>query len=87
MAIADTFTAREQRLYKMIWTNSVESCMQHATCTSVTATITAPNKNEYRYTAELIEFPGWKIVDGYEKENPHYQYLQNIKKKKYNSVQ
>ena len=81
MAIADTFTAREQRLYKMIWTNSVESCMQHATCTSVTATITAPNKNEYRYTAELIEFPGWKIVDGYEKENPHYQYLQNIKKK------
>jgi DNA topoisomerase-1 len=89
LSIPDTFTAREQRLYKMIWTNTVESCMQHATCTSVTATITAPNKNEYRYTAEVIEFPGWKIVDGYEKENPHYQYLQNIKKKSiipYNKV-
>ena len=89
MTIPDTFTAREQRLYKMIWTNTIESCMQHATCTSVTAIITAPNKNEYRYTAELIEFPGWKIVDGYEKENPHYQYLQNIKKKSiipYNKV-
>lgn len=37
-------------------------------------------KEEYRYTTELIEFPGWKIVDGFEQDNPHYQYLQNIKK-------
>ncbi len=89
MNIPNTFTAREQRLYKMIWTNTIESCMHHATCTSITAIITAPIKNEYRYTAELIEFPGWKIVDGYENENPHYQYLQNIKKKSiipYNKV-
>ena len=86
-AIPDSFTAREQRLYKLIWTNAMESCMSNATCSSLTATITAPpptktetNKNEYRFTTELVEFPGWKIVDGYEKENSHYQYLQNIKK-------
>jgi DNA topoisomerase-1 len=83
-AIPDSFTAREQKLYKLIWTNAVESCMSNATCSSLTATITAPTtetiKNEYRFTAELVEFPGWKIVEGYEKENPHYQYLQNIKK-------
>ena len=79
-AIPNTFTQREQNLYKMIWTNAMESCMALATCTSLTATITAPKNEEYRYTAELIEFPGWKIVDGYDKENPHYQYLQNIKK-------
>jgi DNA topoisomerase-1 len=87
-AIPDSFTAREQRLYKLIWTNAMESCMSNATCSSLTATITAPsprtttgtNKNEYRFTTELVEFPGWKIVDGYEKDNPHYQYLQNIKK-------
>jgi len=83
-AIPDSFTAREQKLYKLIWTNAVESCMSNATCSSLTATITAPTtetiKNEYRFTAELVDFPGWKIVEDYEKENPHYQYLQNIKK-------
>jgi DNA topoisomerase-1 len=83
-AIPDSFTAREQKLYKLIWTNAMESCMSNATCSSLTATITAPttgtNNNEYRFTTELVEFPGWKMVEGYEKENPHYQYLQNIKK-------
>lgn len=83
-SIPDSFTAREQKLYKLIWTNAMESCMSNATCSSLTATITAPktqaNENEYRFTTELVEFPGWKIVEGYEKENPHYQYLQNIKK-------
>ena len=87
-AIPDSFTAREQKLYKLIWTNAMESCMSNATCSSLTAIITAPTtapttdtkENEYRFTTELVEFPGWKIVEGYEKENPHYQYLQNIKK-------
>ena len=80
LKIPDTFTAREQKLYKLIWTNAVESCMSHATGVTITACLTAPESNEYKYTTELIEFPGWKAVDGYEKENPHYNYLQNIKK-------
>ena len=79
-SIPDTFTQRERNLYKMIWTNTVESCMAASTGVSITATVTAPKKEEYRYTTELVEFPGWKIVDGFDKENPHYQYLQNIKK-------
>ena len=54
--------------------------MAHATCVTITASLTAPNNNEYKYNAELIEFPGWKVVDGYDKENPNYNYLQNIKK-------
>jgi DNA topoisomerase-1 len=80
LKIPDTFTAREQKLYNLIWTNSIESCMAHATCVTITASLTAPNNNEYKYNAELIEFPGWKVVDGYDKENPNYNYLQNIKK-------
>ena len=80
LKIPDTFTAREQKLYKLIWTNAVESCMSHATGVTITACLTAPKSNEYKYTTELIEFPGWKTVDGYEKENPNYNYLQNIKK-------
>jgi len=54
--------------------------MAHATGVSITACLTASKNNEYKYTTELIEFPGWKAVDGYEKENPSYNYLQNIKK-------
>ena len=80
LKIPDTFTAREQKLYKLIWTNAIESCMSHATGVTITACLTAPKSNEYKYTTELVEFPGWKAVDGYEKENPNYNYLQNIKK-------
>ena len=80
LKIPDTFTVREQKLYKLIWTNAIESCMSHATGVTITACLTAPKSNEYKYTTELIEFPGWKAVDDYEKENPHYNYLQNIKK-------
>jgi DNA topoisomerase-1 len=80
LKIPDTFTAREQKLYKLIWTNAVESCMSHATGVSITACLTAAKNNEYKYTTELTEFPGWKAVDGYEKENSGYNYLQNIKK-------
>lgn len=80
LKIPDTFTPREQKLYKLIWTNAVESCMSHATGTAITAHLTAPKSNEYKYTTERIDFPGWKAVDGYEKENPNYNYLLNIKK-------
>ena len=80
LKIPDTFTSREQKLYKLIWTNAIESCMSHATGVTITAHLTAPKSNEYKYTTELIEFPGWKAVDGYDKENPNYNYLQNIKK-------
>jgi DNA topoisomerase-1 len=34
---------------------------------------------EYKYNTELVNFPGWKIVRGYEKENPEFQFLQSIK--------
>ena len=29
----------------------------------------------------MVNFPGWKIVGGYDKENPIFQYLQTIKQK------
>ena len=79
--VPDSLHPREQKLYKLIWTNTVESCMSPAIASSLTAKISAPQNLEYHYTTELIEFPGWKIVKGYEIENAHYQYLLNIKKK------
>jgi DNA topoisomerase I len=48
---------------------------------SVTASISAPSDMKYNYTTELIDFPGWKIVENkFSRENKEYQYLQTIKK-------
>ena len=74
------FTSREVRLYRMIWRNTVESCMVDAIYKSFAAKITAPEKYEYKYLTEQIMFPGWKLVNGYEETNPIYSYLQTIKK-------
>ena len=75
--------SKQRRLYKLIWRNTLESCMAPATYLSVTATITCPNPDmHYSYSAELIEFPGWKIVDGSKltRENKDFHYLQTIHK-------
>lgn len=78
--ICDDFTSREVRLYKLIWRNTLESCMADAIYKIFNAKITAPAEQEYRYLTEQIVFPGWKLVNGYEETNPIYNYLINIKK-------
>jgi DNA topoisomerase-1 len=76
-----TFGSKERRMYKLIWTNTLESCMTAASFYSITANISAPINTKYTYTSELIDFPGWKIVENkFSRENPTYQYLQTIKK-------
>ena len=71
---------RACRLYNLIRRNTLESCMAPAIYQTITASMTAPEKHIYRYTTELIQFPGWKIVAGYAKENPIYHYLLKLKK-------
>jgi len=78
---SESFTSKEKKLYYLIWTNTVESCMSPAKYQSISAKITAPMEKEYKYNTELAEFPGWKIVKGYDKENPNFIFLQNIKNK------
>lgn len=79
--LADTVGRRESRLYALIWRNTVESCMEAAKYSGVTAVITAPNEHQYRYSAEQVVFPGWKVVAGYEETNPIFTFLQTLKKK------
>jgi len=74
-----SYTPREKKMYSMIWSNTVESCMSPALYYSISAKICAPAEKEYKYNSELVDFPGWKIVKGYDKENPEYQFLQAIK--------
>jgi DNA topoisomerase I len=76
----DDFTSREIRVYKLIWRNTLESCMADAIYKTVSVKITAPFTHEYKYLTEQIVFPGWKLVNGYEEHNPIYSYLETIKK-------
>ena len=73
--------SKERRMYKLIWQNTLESCMVSASYYSIIASISAPLNMKYNFTSELIDFPGWKIVENkFSRENKEYQYLQTIKK-------
>ena len=79
--LPEEMESKERKMYKLIWTNTLESCMTSATFYSVTANISAQINTKYSFTSELIDFPGWKIVENkFSLENPTYQYLQTIKK-------
>ena len=71
---------RENRLYQFIRRRTLESCMAPASLSVLTATITAPQKHEYHYTAEHVVFPGWQVVTRTKSiECKEYTYLQALK--------
>jgi DNA topoisomerase-1 len=77
---------REHRLYSLIHRNTLESLMAPAICQSLTMAISspvavagAPTACEYRYTAEQVIKPGWKLVaGGYDKEAKEYTYFASL---------
>ena len=82
--LPDKLDSKEKRMYKLIWENTLESCMSQASFYSITANIQALNNLKFTYISELINFPGWKIVskkyiNEIKQENKEYQYLQTIK--------
>ena len=81
---------RERRMYKLIWENTLESCMASATYNAVKAQINGHSLRIFSYISELILFPGWKIVKNkFSRDNKEYQYLQTIKQNysiKYNKI-
>lgn len=78
--LPDTIDSKERRMYKLIWENTLESCMTAASFLSITANIKSFNNTYFSYTSELIDFPGWKIVaKKYSTDNKEFLYLQNIK--------
>ena len=68
---------KEIKLYKLIWSNTLESCMENAKYHLIKTSISAPLKMTYKNNYELVDFPGWKIVNGYEKENLEYNLIAN----------
>ena len=73
---ASEYTPKERKLYQVIYNNTLASCMPPAVYKSIEATITAPEAALYSYTSEQVVFPGWQIVNGYEKINKEFAFLQ-----------
>ena len=69
---------KEKKLYALIWRNTVESCMSDALINHITACIRAPQQHEFRCKTEQVVFPGWLIVQGYEKENALYRHIEQM---------
>jgi DNA topoisomerase-1 len=75
---------REHRLYSMIHRNTLESLMAPAIAQSLTMSISSPvavagEPCSYRYTAEQIIKPGWKLVaGGYDAEAKEYTYFASL---------
>ena len=82
--LPESLGAREKRMYKLIWTNTMESCMSDAIYSSVTATISGFQNTKYTKTSELQTFAGFKAVADSKasskvtSEGNDYQYLQTI---------
>ena len=74
----ETFSAKHRKLYKLIWTNSLESMMAPAKYVQLVVNIIAPYDALYKYCAEQNIFLGWKAVNGAEEEK-YYDYFQNMK--------
>ena len=85
--IDKSFDNKEIRMYKLIWKNTVQSCMEAAIYTSITFKITAPLDFIYKYIAEECRFLGWHLLNDSQKEDQKeiaYNYLPKIKNKKVN---
>ena len=82
------FEAKEIKMYSLIWKNTIESCMSECKCNNLSCIITAPMDLQYKYSCEKIIFPGWKVINDYDKENIIYNYLLNLKNQvlNYNKV-
>jgi DNA topoisomerase-1 len=77
--LPETMDLKERKMYKLIWTNTLESCMVPATFYSITANISSIENTKFTFISELIDFPGWKIVSKkYDTENKEYYYLQKM---------
>ena len=84
---------RINNLYRLIWTNTIESTMCDAVYNVVDCIITAPNYYKYKNTIESPIFLGWKKIKSKEDEtqvqnanNGLLMYLNTIEKQKTNVI-
>ena len=54
--------ARLASMYKLIWKNTIESCMSEAKYKAIPLEVSGVEKTKYTYTHEIPIFLGWKVV-------------------------
>jgi DNA topoisomerase-1 len=67
------------KLYKLIWTRTIQSCMPSAQYNSISAKIYAPLNTEFIYKTEQPIFLGWQIIHYKENKVNDYQYITNLR--------
>lgn len=77
--------SKEQSLYKLIWKNTMESCMSNSKYKQILAKITSPHADGtkkaafYELVLEITNFPGWtKVSPKKETDQDTLFYLQSI---------
>jgi len=71
-SISNSDDVRLASMYRLIWRNTVESCMADAKYNNIKATITAPDDHQYNHTIEIPVFLGWKVIfDKIDTEHPN----------------
>lgn len=94
LTLSGEFHAREQKMYKLIWRNTLESCMSDYTFSSLETIIDTniqcqctgleeTHSYSYAYTCQKPIFYGWKVVQGFTNEqlsqHTMMDYLLNIR--------
>jgi len=80
--IKEQIDPKAKKLYDLIWKRTLESCMSEAIFYFIVAEISAYKNTVYKYRADQMLFPGWKVVQNkYEENNSLYHYLFNVKQK------
>lgn len=86
ISLNNDFHALEQKMYKLIWKNSLENCMSDYTFLPMVAKINANIANAnytYKFSCQKPVFLGWKAVQGFTPEQQrHYtmmDYLHNVR--------
>ena len=76
--VTEKVTAKEAKLYTLIWKNTVASCMSPAVYDSLSVTINSPVEGSYVYRCESNAFPGWQQVYGTIKKDTAYAYMTSL---------
>jgi DNA topoisomerase-1 len=71
------YSTKHIKLYKLIYTNSLESVMSNAEFNQISVSISAPHDAVYKYSATENTFLGWKIVTNICNDK-YYNFLKTI---------
>ena len=88
--LSDDYTPKEKKIYKLIWSNTLESCMANEISLALESSISAPNDLQYKNTSIISHFLGWKIINHKnDAMNENYHFLlsyANNSKLQYNKI-